>query len=198
MYHEPSISETNDCDGDTVTWPTALLVCINSYTLWYQLQSCWLHGQIDNTWLHHDDVIKWKYFPRYWPFVLRINRSPVNSPHKGQWRGTLMFSLICAWIYDWVNNGEAGDLRRYRAHSGVIAMIHHNCGKYTAFIRFWTHNIHHIALTHPSGTTMRSLLSRKLEKTSCIIMGLSNYINPVDITWCVDSSHFDAWHVINL
>ena len=32
----------------------------------------------------HDDVIKWKHFPRYWPFVRGIHRSPVNSPHKGQ------------------------------------------------------------------------------------------------------------------
>ena len=37
---------------------------------------------------NHDDVIKWKHFPRYWPFVRGIHRSPVNSPHKGQWRGT--------------------------------------------------------------------------------------------------------------
>ena len=44
----------------------------------------------------HDDVIKWKHFPRYWPFVRGIHRSPVNSPHKGQWRGALMFSLMCA------------------------------------------------------------------------------------------------------
>ena len=43
----------------------------------------------------HDDVIKWKYFPRYWPFVRRIHRYPVNSPHKGQRRGALTFSLIC-------------------------------------------------------------------------------------------------------
>ena len=43
----------------------------------------------------HDDVIKWKHFPRYWSFVQGIHRSPVNSPHKGQWRGALMFSLIC-------------------------------------------------------------------------------------------------------
>ena len=46
--------------------------------------------------LRHDDVIKWKYFLRYWPFVWGIHRSPVNSPHKGQWRGALMFSGICA------------------------------------------------------------------------------------------------------
>ena len=53
----------------------------------------------------HDDVIKWKHFPRYWPFVRVIHRSPVNSPHKGQWPGALMFSMICVWINGWVNNG---------------------------------------------------------------------------------------------
>ena len=58
---------------------------------------------------NHDDVIKWKHFLRYWPFVMGIHRSPVNSPHKGQWRGALLFSLICAWINAWVNTREAGD-----------------------------------------------------------------------------------------
>ena len=70
----------------------------------------------------HDEVIKRKHFPRNWPFVRGIHRSPVNSPHKGQWRGALMFSLIWVWINDWVNNREAGDLRRYRAHYDVIVM----------------------------------------------------------------------------
>ena len=70
----------------------------------------------------HDDVIKWKHFPRYWPFVRGIHRSPVNSTHKGQWRGALMFTLICARINGWVNNREAGDLRCYRAHYDVIVM----------------------------------------------------------------------------
>ena len=78
---------------------------------------------------NHDDVIKWKHFPRYWPFVRGIHRSPVNSPHKGQWRGALMFSLICLWINGWVNNREAGDLRRYRAHSDVTVMNNHNSMK---------------------------------------------------------------------
>ena len=41
---------------------------------------------------------------------------PVNSPHKGQWRGALIFSLICVWINGWVNNREAGDLIRHRYH----------------------------------------------------------------------------------
>ena len=70
------------------------------------------------------DVIKWNNFPRYWPFVRGIHRSPVNSPHKGQWRGALMFTLICARINGWVNNREAGDLRRYRTHYDVIVMYH--------------------------------------------------------------------------
>ena len=77
----------------------------------------------------HDDVIRWKHFPRNWPFVQGIHRSPVNSPHKGQWRGALMFSLICVWINDWVKNREAGDLRRYLAslwrHCNDQATLHY-------------------------------------------------------------------------
>ena len=43
--------------------------------------------------VYHDDVIKWMHFPRYWPFVRGIHRSPVNYPHKGQWHGLLMFDM---------------------------------------------------------------------------------------------------------
>ena len=67
------------------------------------------------------------YFQRYWPLVRGIHRSPVNSPHKGQWRATLVFSLICAWINGWVSNREAGDLRRYRVHCCVTVMIFISC-----------------------------------------------------------------------
>ena len=42
--------------------------------------------------------------------------------HKGQWHGAMIFSLMCAWINGWVNNREAGDLRRHRAHYDVIVM----------------------------------------------------------------------------
>ena len=71
---------------------------------------------------NHDDVIKWKHFPHYWPFVRGIHRWPVNSPHKGQWNGALMFSLICAWLNGSINNREAGDLRHYRDHYDVTVM----------------------------------------------------------------------------
>ena len=81
-----------------------------------------IKGDMSGSLCHHDDVIKWKHFPRYWPFVRGIHRSPVNSPYKGQWRRSLMFSLICAWINDWVNNAEPGDLRRHHAHYDVTVM----------------------------------------------------------------------------
>ena len=70
----------------------------------------------------HDDVIKWKHFSRYWPFVRGIHRSPVNSSHKGQWRGTLMVSSIRTLMNCWVNNNEAGDLRRHHAHYDITIM----------------------------------------------------------------------------
>ena len=73
----------------------------------------------------HDDVIEMEHFPRHWPFVQGIHRSPVNSLHKGQWREAWIFSVICAWMNGWVNNREHGDLRRYPAHYyyDVIVMI---------------------------------------------------------------------------
>ena len=62
------------------------------------------------------------------------HRSPVNSPHKGQWRGALMFSLIRAWINGWTNNQDAGDLSRHFTHYDVTAMSEEtmkNMGKFT-------------------------------------------------------------------
>ena len=95
----------------------------------------WLRWRLP-TWPHlgnfegtHDDVIKWKHFLCYWPFVRGTHRSPVNSPHKGQWRGALMFSFICARINSWASNGGAGDLRRRRAHYDVIMVIVTSRGK---------------------------------------------------------------------
>ena len=65
---------------------------------------------------------KWKHFLCYWPFVWGIQRSSVNSLHKGQWREALMCSLICAWINGWVYNDEAGDLKCHCAHYDITVM----------------------------------------------------------------------------
>ena len=119
--------------------PSSATMLINSGPPWCRLT--WLldpgtksppHHQQPPWWLivgsidtfqpdNHYDVIKWKHLPRYWPFGRGIPRSPVNSPHKSQWCGALIFSLICTWINGLVNR-EAGDLRRHRTHD-VIVMI---------------------------------------------------------------------------
>ena len=95
----------------------------NAFVLYGVFSCCDLASFINLVSLSHDDIIKWKHFPRYWSFVQGIHRSPVNSPHKGQWRGTLLFSLICAWINGWVNNSEAGNLRRRRTHYDVTVSV---------------------------------------------------------------------------
>ena len=71
----------------------------------------------------HDDVIKWKHF------LGKLAICALNSPVLGEFPTqspvtlSLMVSLICIWINDWVNNREAGDLRRYPAHYDVIVMF---------------------------------------------------------------------------
>ena len=82
----------------------------------------WLYAHSNITFLFYDDVIKWKYFPRHWPFVRGIHRG-----HKGQWREALMFSLISVWKNGWGNNRKAGDLSRYRAHYDVTVMYFTRC-----------------------------------------------------------------------
>ena len=61
-----------------------------------RLTAQWIEAQRYRKGTSHHDVIKWKHFPRYWRFVRGIHRSPVNSSHKGQWRGAFDVSLICA------------------------------------------------------------------------------------------------------
>ena len=60
----------------------------------------------------------------YWLLALceGIHWSPVVSHHKGQWRGALMFSLICVRTKSWANNGDTGDLRRHRDQYDVSKM----------------------------------------------------------------------------
>ena len=116
--------------SDICTRVKPQLICLIAVWEIYNKHSIWdpkcdltlVNSVVPTVTIRHDDVIKWKHFPRNWPFVRGIHRSPVNSLDKGQWRGALMFSLICVWINDWVNNREAGNLRRCRAHYGVIVM----------------------------------------------------------------------------
>ena len=70
----------------------------------------------------HGDVIKCKYFPRCRPIVRGIHQWPMDSSHKGQWRGFYMFSLICARTNVWANKGDVGHLRRDCVHYDVTGM----------------------------------------------------------------------------
>ena len=120
----------------------------------------------------HDDVIKWKHFPRYWPFLRGIHRSPVNSTHKGQWRGALMFTLICARINGWVNNREAGDLRHNRAHYDVIIMS-------TIFVTLSIlRQIYHDGMTLIWCQLNPILTSVKIDKSICKMMLKEKKIKP--------------------
>ena len=73
--------------------------------------------------LHHDYIMEWKHFPRYWPFVRGIHRSPVNSPHKCQWREASMYSLVRAWAGGWVHTRVASDFRRHLVHYDVTVVM---------------------------------------------------------------------------
>ena len=68
----------------------------------------------------HEDVIKWKHFPRYWPFVRGIH--PVTGEFPAVTRSFDVFIDLLR-INRWVNNGEAGDLRHLLAHYDIIVMV---------------------------------------------------------------------------
>ena len=93
---------------------------------WYWLLSpeCAAQKQLKSRSLHRlgHQLVWWRHqletFSALLALCARIHRW--LPPHKGQWRGALMFSLI--WTNGWVNNREAGDLRRHRTHYDVIVM----------------------------------------------------------------------------
>ena len=77
----------------------------------------------------HDDIITWKHFRVTVLLCGEFTGSLVNYPHKGQWRGALMFFIICAWTNGWVNNRDAGYMRRHRANNDVTEMVVNLCSK---------------------------------------------------------------------
>ena len=73
--------------------------------------------------ISHKDIIKWKHFPHYWPFVKGIHQSPMDSPHKGQWCRAPMFYLIGAWTNNSANNWDTSDLNHHCAHHVITVMF---------------------------------------------------------------------------
>ena len=79
--------------------------------------------------------------------ALYAGNAPVTGefPHKGQWHGALMFYLMCAWINGWVNNGEAGDLRRHCAPYNVTVMrsvYRHMCSTFMMYAHIHNNYAH--------------------------------------------------------
>ena len=104
---------------------------------------------------------------------------PVNSPHKGQWRGAFRFSLICAWINDWVNSREAGDLRSHRGHYDVSVMQCHDNAAIAGYIP--PHRIHR-SLTgqfYPQIVVCRCSAIEEMLWLSRCCHEACNYINPI-------------------
>ena len=121
------------------------------------LQGIWSPFLGNQQSLHPDDVIKWRHFPRYWSFVRGIHRPLVHSPRKCQWRGALMFSLICVWINGWVNNLWAGDLIHYRAHYDVIVTTKPQLNCSVVFLKI--HSIHNNRTEIVQGVASNSIFS---------------------------------------
>ena len=102
----------------------------------------------------HDDVIKWKHFPRYWPCVRGIHRSPVNSLHKGQWRGTLMFlwsapeKMLSKQSWGWWFETPSHPLHR----NGNVDIQHTSATWHVLYLRYLTpisHDPRHPLRKHP-------------------------------------------------
>ena len=88
--------------------------------LWTNVIWCWYSSYNESIWWSH----QMEHFPCYWPFVRGIHQSPVDFPHKGQWRRASMFSLIGASTNSWANNWDAGHLRCHCTHYHVTVMMY--------------------------------------------------------------------------
>ena len=140
-----------------------------------------------------DDVFKWKHSPRNWPFVRGIYRSPVNSPHKGQWCVALMFSLICSWTNNWANDLNAGDLRRHRVHYDVTVMhpmVHVHIRSITCSRSIWT-PLQYAVITQKCQTDLEPISQTvdELITETCEISFWIDTVSNGDIR-----SQFCTWH----
>ena len=77
-------------------------------------------GHWKDKYSQYDDVIKWKNFPRYWPFVRGI--------HRSRWipRTKATDAELCCFLWSAPEPtakqaiGTPDDLKRHRAHYGVF------------------------------------------------------------------------------
>ena len=118
-------------------------------------------------------------FRIYWPFASGIHRSLVYSLHKGQWRGALMFSLICTWTNGRANDRNAGDLRRYRAHYDVTVM-------WTFTIRAWKEHGHWLCWFVSHGIQANTSKFQRMFMSELVSISLTG-----NTVW--NTEHHDRW-----
>ena len=99
-------------------------VC-NMTTTLFRLRcvSWWMAHQVRGNRHGHGDVIKWKHFPRYCPLCGEFTGHRWIPLTKVSNTELWCFLWSAPWINGWVNNREAGDLRRHRVHYDAILMI---------------------------------------------------------------------------
>ena len=86
----------------------------------------WFETLSGSLWRHCNEVTAawWRHQMETFSALLAIceGNSPVTTGFPLQWRGVLMFPLICTWTNGWAKNRNAGDLRRHCAHYDVTLM----------------------------------------------------------------------------
>ena len=90
----------------------------NSHYIWWAILRCFFWRRSALTW--------WRHQTKTFSALLALcgGNSPVTGEFPSQRPVTQSFdaSLICSWINGWLNNREAGDLRRYHAYDDVTVM----------------------------------------------------------------------------
>ena len=92
--------------------------CCTCIRLWIKFISFYLYSnRPPSNECHNPQFSWWRHQMKTFSELLALceeNPSVTGGfPHKGQWHGALMFSLICAWTNGWANNRDAGDLGRW-------------------------------------------------------------------------------------
>ena len=105
----------NPCQASKCHKVSSITIFLESPRGAFKTFSITLNSLIAYSWWRHQ-------VEAFFALLVFCAGSSPNFRHKGQWRGALIFSLICAWITGWVNNHGAGDLRHHCAHYDVIVM----------------------------------------------------------------------------
>ena len=132
------------------------------------VQIGWKHNF---TWWRH----QMETFPALLALCAGNSPGPVNSLHKGQWRGALVFSLMCARINDRVNNRETGDSTHHRGHYDVNVMNFFVRNRPISLVEGCIHYQWRNIVSEPSAIESRTYVENITTATSSDRRGISNY-----------------------